>query len=275
MSLAAEPRVESSSSAADRYAMCPLNWSLRYGPGRHGADREDATADAVGDLNRRRGNVLHAGMQAACERARAELDALGTPLPGATLYRYWPAARRALGRAWDRERMPSDPSEADYTTDLLVRTLEAVPVPPPGTIDSIERERHLTTPGGVSVVFKIDYAWRPRPGALRIVDWKSGRVTPRDVRRNQQLLRYAGWSMLLDPTITAVEIELFSMRAGRGHVEPADPQRIAKALALFDRLARAAAADPDPQPTPGRHCVTCSHRRACPAVAGTAMAADA
>jgi len=256
-----------SSSAADDYAACPRRWSYRRGP-----HRGEAAAVAAGGPPRgyalagRRGRVLHQAIAAALCAARDELAPRRTPLAGSTLARYWAPARTALGQAWVREQMPDDPDEARLCTDLLARTLAAVPLPRPGVIRSIEEPREHVTAEGVAVRYVIDYAWWPDRHTLHITDWKSGAaVDLARVGHHRQLLRYAVWEAEQDPRIRQVEIELFALRQARGQTARVNPERAARAAARFDALAAAAAADPDPQPRPGRVCGTCPFTRVCPA----------
>lgn len=256
----------SSSSSVDSYERCPRQWSYRYGPHREIAQRP-GRSDTLHGLARRRGRILHESICTALRAAERELAGRTTPLAGWHLDRYWATARRTLGEAWEVEQMPSDPAEAVRCVELLRTTLAAVEVPAPGTIHGIERRYEHVTPGGVAVVFIPDYTRWVRPGVLRVTDWKS-RAEPVEVGRHQQLLRYAGWLAQIEPDLLDVEIELFSMRDARGHVESADPVMVGRALERFDAIVRRATADPDPQPKTGPQCSGCAFKSICPAVGG-------
>lgn len=254
-----------SSSAVDLYERCPLAFSLRHGPRPAGAP---APADTDSDPQRR-GRVLHAGLQAALEHARIELDRTRAPIPG-TLRRYHAPARKALGKAWEAERMPSDPALAAQVVEMFERALDDVAIPLPGALHGIERRYTHITRGGYPVVFGPDVTWwvDRRRGVLRVTDFKSSKVDPADVPRHPQLLRYAGWLSEMDPTIRAVEIELYALREGRGHVALADPAKIARAVARFDRIVgQALTAPPPPVPKVGPHCTACRYATGCPALA--------
>lgn len=252
-----------SSSAADLFERCPLAFHLRYGTPGGGvrAGERDSVA-------RRRGRVLHEGLCAALRHAEIELNRLRAPIPG-TLRRYYTPARRALGQAWVEHEMPSDSAVAAQVMDMFERALDAVPIPLPGALHGIERRYEHITRGGIPVVFIPDVSWwtdRGR-GVLRVRDWKSGKIDEADVPRHQQLLRYAGWLTEMDPAIRSVEIELYSLRAGRGYVAPADPTMIGRAVRRFDRIVAQAMATPNPQGRVGAHCESCRSAPACPALA--------
>lgn len=267
------PLSPTSSSAVDSYDLCPLQWGVRYGPQRELRRGHGQPTDSL-DVSRRRGRVVHEGVCTALRCAERELAELGTPIPG-TLRRYYKPARVALGQAWLAEKMPSDPAEGQLVTDLFERTLDAVTIPRPGSIYGIEARYEHTTPSGVKIVFGPDFSYWVRPGVLRIVDWKSGKIDPADVPRHPQLLRYAVWMAQRDPSIRDIEIELFAMRDGVGHVAPVDPARAAKAAARFDRIAWQAATDPEPQANVGPHCNGCRFRLVCPALRARMGATDA
>lgn len=262
------PLYPTSSSAIDSWARCQLQWSLAHGP--HRQQRRDAEqhtkrpADHM-QVSRGRGRVVHEGIAAALRCAKAELDRTGAPIPG-TLRRYWKPARLALGQAWDAEQMPSDPEVGQQVTDFFERALDAIEIPPPRSIYSIEARYEHVTPGGVAVTFGPDYMRWVRPGVLRIVDWKSSKVDPADVPRHPQLLRYAGWMAARDSRIRGIEIALFALREGVEHVVQADPARVARAVERFDRLAWAAATTDDPEAKIGPQCGGCHFRNICPAL---------
>lgn len=259
-----------SPSQADTAERCMLQWSMRYGPLRPDGPRVQSPGD---DVARRRGKVLHTALQAALQAATDELATRWSPLTGAHLDRYWRPARVALGQAWLDEQMPSDSGEGQMTTELLRTTLAAVPVPRPGAMHSIEQERTFTLPSGIVVHYVADWTWWEGPGALVVVDWKSGRVEPDEITRHRQLHAYAAWLRRADPTITSVRIELFSMRKGEGYSLVVDPDRAERIAGRIERLAVAAHEAREHAPTTGPHCVGCFARPRCPAVGIRASAA--
>lgn len=250
-----------STSAADAYDRCPLAFSMRYG-----AHRITLTTPTHGDVAQRRGRVLHAALAVALEHAQIELRRNRAPIPG-KLRRYYGPARRALGQAWVDEGMPSDSAEAARVVDMFERALDEVDIPLPGALHGIEERREHITRGGIPVVFIPDVTWwvvRER-GVLRVRDWKSGKISEDDVPRHQQLLRYAGWLIEADPTITDVEIELYSLREAKGYVVRADPAMVTRATARFDRIVGRALADREMAPKVGPHCSGCWFQTQCPA----------
>ena len=252
-----------SPSASAAYRTCPRKWSYGYGP-----HKTPYPAGTAAPLPAARGRVLHAALAAAYEAATVELATVPGPLTGARMDRYFRAARIALGEAWERERMPSDPAEALECVRTLTEVLQAQPVPAPGAIYAVERRIRVRTPGGLLVTIVPDLVlWRRRDrGVLRVRDWKSGTVTPHHVQRSQQLLIYAGLLAEGDPAVTAVDIELYSLNRVAGHVDTTvSPDRIIEAIDRLERTAAKAEADTDPQPKPGPHCGSCPHRRICPA----------
>lgn len=247
-------------SAAHTYQTCPLQWSYRYGP-----HKQPHTPEAP-SVHRLRGRVLHEALAAAYQAADTELaDTPGGLLPG-TMTRYHRAARAALGVAWETHRMPSDSAEALECLQLLADVLDALPIPARGAIYAVEHRIRTRTAGGLLVVLVPDLVLRTGDGMIKVRDYKTGRVDPTAVALSQQLLIYAGLLAELDPTITGVEIELYSLRSATGHVVPADPRQVADAIDRLERTAATATADTDPAPRPGGHCASCPFQQVCPAM---------
>jgi len=247
-------------SAAHTYRTCPLQWSYRYGP-----HKQPPTLEAP-SVHRLRGRVLHEALAAAYRAAVTELaDTPGGLLPG-TMTRYRRVARAALGVAWETHRMPSDSTEALECLQLLDSVLGALPVPARGAVYAIEHRIRTRTAGGLLVVLVPDLVLWTGRGTVRVRDYKTGRVDPAAVAGSQQLLIYAGLLAERDPTITGVEIELYSLRGAAGHAEPADPRQVADAIDRLERTAATAAADTEHAPRPGPHCASCPFQQVCPAM---------
>jgi PD-(D/E)XK nuclease superfamily len=267
-------------SAADAYLRCPRQHRLR----REHEDARRAAREAglpdpgadelVLDVARRRGRVLHAAIAAALTAARIETDNRGMRLGGARLDRYWAPARRALGVAWEAERMPSDHGEADLCLSMLRATLAAVEAPAAGVTHSIEQPRTHCTASGVQIRYVPDWVrWTGRR-RLCVTDWKTGRIETDDVNRHQQLHAYAAWlAAELGQAVTSMEIELFAMRDGRAYRIAVDPARAARAADRVERVALRALADTEFAPAPGPHCGACWFRLGCPAVTPSAPSA--
>lgn len=254
-------------SAADAYGRCPRAYAERN------ARDGDSRHDPITDTPRRRGMVLHDAMQVALHCAQAELATRGAI--GGRMSRYWGPARGELGAAWDRHKMPSVSAEAVLVEEMLRTTLDALPVPAPGALHSIETERIHTIPaalgdpaqGEISIKYKPDWTMWVGRRTLRVTDWKSGAIAPEDVRRHEQLHAYAAWLLAdLGSAVRDIEIELYSLRRGEGFIHPVNPARAARAAARIETAARTAFADVEFAPKPGPQCGACYFRAVCPAV---------
>jgi hypothetical protein len=251
-------------SAAALFDRCPGAAAQRYGPDRVKLD------DHEFDPYRKRGLVLHDALSAAFTTARDDAEC-GEGLAGAPMLRHWGAARRELGKAWERHRMPSDPDEAQTCVDLLRTNLEVLREPARGAILAIEQLREHTTGDGVLIRYIPDYLEWVAPGVLLVRDWKSGKVDPDEVKRHRQLYCYAAWlAHELGRQVREIRIELWALRDGRGYWATARPEKAAlHADWVAARALDAAHTDlAEVEYRPGKFCSGCYFRKRCPALGG-------
>lgn len=248
-------------SAAEAYRACPLQ--LTHLDAR--SPREPATRE------QRLGRVLHDAVGAAFRAAQTEARTDRYPVVGEhVMFRYWDAARRALGAAWEAERCAPVRADANRVVAALERLLRELPLPGRGEVVLVEQAVRATL-YSMPVLIKPDLVLRPvnragRPGAtMRIVDWKLGHVRSRgEVTRSDQMLRYAAVLAPLHPDVEVIIVEMRSLlypnEAISGFVAP---ERAAAAAMAWRRIAVRAEADHARVANAGEHCMSCPVRGFC------------
>lgn len=260
---------EWSVSAAALYRdVCPRQWSYRHGP--HKLPPAPRSSSPT-PIHLARGKILHAGIAAAYTEAARELATTPGGLAGARMSRYATAARRAIGQAWEAEGQPGDSDDVLEILALMRDLLISRPVPARHGIYAVERRIRARLDSGRAVVAIPDLVLRTGKGTVRVVDWKTGAIDgPAETLRSQQLLVYAWLIAAADHSVTAVEIELHSIRRAIGHPVTPTPAQVADAVNRLDRTAARAEADTECAPRVGPHCTGCPFRQVCPAFGGAA-----
>ena len=233
-------------SRLHRFAECPLSYKLHY------VDRLPAASSAESDL----GRVLHRTLEdLVCDHVRTGGKG---PLDGTI-------AAAIYQRRWSESRL-SDAGVFGEGLALVKRWAAREGIVDPDAVLGIEREFELEI-AGVRFVGALDRADRIAPDAVRIRDYKSGRIPPsrQEVDESLQLAIYDLAAAQLWPWAKRIEVGLDLLRHDRVvWTERTEAQREATwryVLAMVDRIEAA-------EDYPARLSTLCTHcdqRAHCPA----------
>jgi RecB family exonuclease len=236
-----------------RFGQCPLSYKLHY------VDRLPARSSAESDL----GRVLHRTLEDLV-RDHVRTGRNG-PLDVAI-------AAATYQRVWSESRL-SDPAVFGEGLGLAKRWAAREGVVDPEAVLGIEREFELEI-AGVRFVGALDRADRIAPDAVRIRDYKTGRIPPsrQEVDESLQLAIYDLVAAQLWPWAKRVEVGLDLLRHDRVvWTERSEAQREATWRYVFAMVERIETAEH----YPARITTLCSHcdqRTHCPAY-GNALSA--
>jgi putative RecB family exonuclease len=217
---------------------------------------------------RQRGRVMHAGMEGAFRAL------YGGKHRGALTMAWY------IGEAHDAMREHADaallaPAELADCLQIVANLLAALEVPNAGSILGIEYPFSFVHKG-IPINGIMDLALRTGPKSLRVVDWKSGRITSRteQLEGNVALATYSIAAGRIWPWAEEIEVGLHSMRYNESTflVVTRELQELALARVVGDfHAAESARHNLDPLtledvfPTkPGEHCSGCLFRSYCP-----------
>jgi len=265
----AEP-VRLSFSAVSAYRECPRQHWYRYQVGLPAAQSAEAQhGSVVHAALMRAGSLRAAGEEVGCERLLGLLDeawAAVTPVDPRRLPALRELGRAQLARFAVGGGLVERPAmvERAFTTNLDGWRLT-------GIIDRIDPPTPPTPPptqsrgGGAGSSAGAGLEGRRRPGAWRIVDYKTGSPLPASrLRRDLQLALYAlgaREALELDP----VDLEIVYLREDRRVVIPGGEDLIAEARRVVGEVAegiRAGHLEPHPE---RRRCGLCPYRAVCDA----------
>ncbi len=240
-------------SRLHRFAQCPLSYKLHY------VDRLPAASSVESEL----GRVLHRTLE---DLVRDHVRTGGKgPLDGAI-------AAAIYQRRWSESRL-SDPAVFGEGLALVKRWVAREGIVDPEAVLGIEREFELEI-AGVRVVGALDRADRIAPDAVRIRDYKSGRIPPsrQEVDESLQLAIYDLVAAQLWPWAKRVEVGMDLLRHDRVvWTERAEAQREATWRYVLAMVERIEAAEDYPARL-GTLCTHCDQRAHCPAY-GDALSA--
>lgn len=229
-----------------RFGQCPLSYKLHY------VDRLPAGSSAESDL----GRVLHRALEDLV-RDHVRTGRKG-PLDVAI-------AAASYQRLWSESRL-SDPAVFGEGLALVKRWAAREGIVDPEAVLGIECEFELEI-AGVRFVGALDRADRIAPDAVRIRDYKSGRIPPsrQEVDESLQLAIYDLVAAQLWPWAKRVEVGLDLLRHDRVvWTERTEAQREATwryVLAMVERIETAE----DYPARLGTLCTHCDQRTHCPA----------
>lgn len=252
-------RIALSPSRASDFRQCPLKYRLRA------IDRVPETPSAAAT----RGNVVHAALEALYDLPPRE--------------RSPERATELVGPAWDRlvvERPGlaeafDDPERAALLAgaESLVQAYFRLENPAAFEPESCESRVEVELDDGVLLRGFIDRIDVAPNGALRVVDYKTGRV-PSVMREQSALFQMKFYALIVLRTRGIVAKQLRLLYLSGGEILTYEPDadellRFERTLSAMWRAIRAAGATGDFRPNPGQLCNWCDYRALCPAFGGT------
>ncbi|WP_068271876.1 RecB family exonuclease [Aldersonia kunmingensis] len=252
-------RIALSPSRASDFRQCPLKYRLRA------IDRIEETPSAAAT----RGNVVHAALEALYD----------LPAPERSPER----ATELVGPAWDRlvaERPGlaeafADPERVALLAgaESLVQAYFRLENPAGFEPESCESRVEVELDDGVLLRGFIDRIDVATNGALRVVDYKTGRV-PSEMREQSALLQMKFYALIVLRTrgILAKQLRLLYLSSGDILTYEPDAEellRFERTLSAMWRAILAAGATGDFRPNPSRLCNWCDYKALCPSFGGT------
>lgn len=235
-----------SPSAIEAYETCPLKFKIRY----DWRLPEEPTAAL------QYGGIMHKLLKEYFD----QVNAGNTPADEQMLAQF----RAELAQAKLEDPLQRELYERDGTqqlTDFLAaRRADA------GSFEVVSTEKQFKVEiAGVQVSGRIDRIDRMPDGAIRIVDYKTGKAKDqKDADKSLQLSIYALAAAKLDAKLTPNRLVLYNLVTNAPVVTKRTPEALQKATDKVRDVAAKIRAG-DFAPDPGYHCKWCGYKDLCPA----------